>query len=397
MKKTNSFLNYTNLCTNLSLIRKKVSELKYLSNQKGYGLLIVLLTIVVVGLLSIPLINNALSSAAQVQTSNQQMKANELRDYGQKYFRQLFSVTVEEILAAQDEAEGSVNRSEALQPEVLAALLDDSLGAARELDNLQIEGEDSALITLTVESIEAVGEENPAIEILYTSTGEFNDRSQEADELLRLEFTGATGGDDGPPGGVYQLAEKIPDPAGEGMQEGQRSYDVSTVIESDTYFARQMTLNSGGNNNAVLQINGDTLAYEGIDIKQGDQLLIDGYFYHKGRANGSGDDLQTNPANNSIDSFIQIGRDILVENFSIRNQALVCAKGSVYQLRNNDIMKVDNHFAINKLDTANGESCEDPSTWEKGIINYEDQNFTAQEGGTNPSAPGWRITSASTE
>lgn len=372
--------------------------MKYIHNQKGYGLLIVLLTIVVVGLLSIPLINNALSSAVQVQTSERQVKAQELRDYGQKYFRQLFAVTVEETMVVQDE-EGNIN----LQPEELADVLKDNLRDPIELNNLEVREEADASVSLTIESVEGFSEEESYIEIVYTSNGTFENRSQEMTELLRLDFTDtpSDGSEEGEIiNGVFGLAEKIANrEEDESIIEGERRYDESIAIPSDVYFSTQLSVRNGG---VFLEAERDVLAFGGIDVGRGSQMTINGNFYHQGReGNSAGDDLWTNP---SDDSLILIQRDVLVENFSIFHRAHICARGSVFQLSNGEITKVEDHASIHRLDTANGESCDNPDTWEEGVINYEDQNFTEQESGTNPgeAAPvtaqgGWRISSITME
>ncbi|TYS68929.1 hypothetical protein FZC76_08345 [Sutcliffiella horikoshii] len=166
-----------------------------LRNDKGYTILIVLLTIVVIGLIAPPLINSVMSSSLQNQKTEENVQLENLTEMGIRYFR---NDVAKNITA------GGMTTSKS-PDEIMAAL--------KKIDEAELIplGTDSGTMKYRVGYINEVRydpEDTNYILIDYKSEAFVNDAMDDKVETYRLKYTGS------PEGGEEEENEENPPPSG---------------------------------------------------------------------------------------------------------------------------------------------------------------------------------------
>jgi hypothetical protein len=342
--------------------------MKYIKNDKGYALLLVLLTIVITGMLAVPIINNALNSASQADVLEEEMKVEELIDYGKKYFRQRVIVALEERFSEGDE--------ESQVPALISNSLKEGIPERILLDYFL--GYEESGDEVSIENIQ-ISEDEEQIVITYfvsARTGSTEGNTSESLRLRRVE------NDDGEPQGVYEVFLRNTNPQAFGADgtyyEDRINYDdtSSRTVEGDQYYNSRLTLE---NNAGRIRVDGDFYAADRVWIRRNASLIVDGYFYLK--QEGA---IQTQ---NSTDSLIIVEKDFLAGEFNLQNQTRMCVKGSVYQVEGDNEINKKYAPAENELPQATSDmlhrvsSCGESSIseWEQGKVNYAGEDFTSLE------------------
>ncbi|PRO64679.1 hypothetical protein [Alkalicoccus urumqiensis] len=387
-----------------------------LKEESGYALLIVLLTIVLVGIAAVPLINQTLTSAQQVEVVKAQAKADEMRTYGERYFQQRTAVSIEESIRTFEAAlwEEEERRIGSRDLEDLYAYLRNSLqdeySRFTAADPLGItpasDGEGAAAVIPEAVTLDT-SEDGAGIQIRYESIGEAGGRESREAQLLEFSFQ-LDGGGNSEPGRVEEVAERNLD-SDRFREEGGSVFNEKDINQNDDFpsgdvlFTDGVTLKKGAGEKTIT---GDLFAEGKIELKQRSVLRIEDYFYHVDPKNGK-DNLQTQRPDR--ESFIVVGKDMVTETITLQQQARVCVNGFVYIKNGNRIQKhlAENdeentgspeHEELNKVSSCSVENVE--SEWEQGAINYA--GITTSSGGGGGSQPitstsGWILRSGNSQ
>ncbi|WP_147803075.1 hypothetical protein [Alkalicoccus halolimnae] len=342
--------------------------MKYIKSDKGYALLLVLLTIVITGMLAVPIINNALNSASQASVLEEEIKVDELIDYGKKYFRQRVMIALEEKLS---EREG-----ESQAPPLTGSSLEEAIPERILLDHFS--GFEESRDQVSIENIQISEEEQIVLTYFVSArSGSTEDNKSESLRLRRVE-----NGDGGEPQGVYEVYLRNTNPqafaANGTYYEDRINYDAtsSRTVEGNQYYNSRLTLE---NNTGRIRVSGDFYAADEVRIRRNASLIVDGYFYLKQEG--------AVQSQNSTDSLIIVEKDFLAGEFDLQNQTRMCVKGSVYQVGEDNAINKKYAPAENALlqDTSDMlhrvSSCGENSIseWEQGKVNYAGEDFTARE------------------
>ncbi|MEA3321054.1 MAG: hypothetical protein U9Q88_13685 [Bacillota bacterium] len=169
--------------------------MKVLRNDKGYTILIVLLTIVVIGLIAPPLINSVMSSSLQNQKTEENVQLENLTEMGIHYFR---NDVAKNITA------GGMTTTKS-PDEIMAAL--------KKLDEAELISLDTDSGTMKyrvgyINEVRYDPEDSNYILIDYMSEAFVNDAKDDKVETYRLKYIGS------PEGGEDDEDEESPPPTG---------------------------------------------------------------------------------------------------------------------------------------------------------------------------------------
>jgi len=338
--------------------------MRVLNNEKGAALIIVLLTIVIVSIMAVPLVHASLSSAVQVNKTEQDLKAKELRDMGTKYFRQKLISEVE--ASDKDALLANLN----ILPSEFSLTVPSQMG-----DNLNIKIE-----------VDSIDSEDDHIDLTYTSQGSYENSLDESTETVRLIHIGGTR-----TGGVHDLLrDYLNGPESQGYIVNPKitgGGNEPEILSEDIYFDGDLKRSSNNN----LTIEGNAIVENEIRTSNHRSIHIFGYFFHLG-----GGEIYSSP-NTPLDGLV-VEKDMLISKFNLdqssnNHQASVCVKGSIYKYDEDTgepPYKVDGKEEygkyLNKVDNC-AESKE-------GKINYVGGDFTSAES-SDSSEGSWSIHSVS--
>lgn len=361
---------------------------KYVSEEKGYALLVVLLTIVIASLLIVPLISSALSSAVQVESAEKEVKAENIRDYSQRYYRQFLAAEIKETIALIREERGNetVSERELFSPGNFISYLND---VPLTLDGFSTSMEKGVIDNI---SFTAVSDEiNPYLDVEVRYTGIFEGRESIKTEVLRLSFPGLRKVNNDFSSDIERIEHFYNDKSAAAVQYNRdQSYTQNFHYAESVLY--QETMEISGHSQTSVQGNFENDLYMEGDMKysQNDKIRVKGNMYYSGRKK-----LRTFPGEGrNKESYLIVGGDILLEKFNVHNNSSICVKGNVYHFNtNNQIEMLEDEDEVHKLNTAEGESCEDSSDWIRGKINYMGEIPSGSQGessGIRPEA-GWQI------
>ncbi|WP_404428849.1 hypothetical protein [Sutcliffiella horikoshii] len=254
-------------------------------NDKGYTILIVLLTIVVIGLIAPPLINSVMSSSLQNQKTEENVQLENLTEMGIHYFR---NDVAKNITA------GGMTTSKS-PDEIMAALKKIDEAELIPLDT------DSGTMKYRVGYINEVRydpEDSNYILIDYMSEAFVNDAKDDKVETYRLKYTGTSVGEEDdenegeppPPGGNGKGCLDLHSKNGKILLSG-KTYcylNGSFVIDEPIKITGQAKLEINGSvvfsksvdiaGQGKLDIFGASHLYENVFVRGNGKIIIDGSF-----------------------------------------------------------------------------------------------------------------------
>ncbi|SDO28622.1 hypothetical protein [Alkalicoccus daliensis] len=361
---------------------------RYVSQEKGYALLVVLLTIVITSLLIVPLISNALSGAVQVETTEEIVKAENLRDYSQRYYRQLLTEEITETIKALREIEGNGKSDrEIFAPENFIPYLTSDI---IELNIFPVENQRGRIDNLTF-TASTPEEALPYLDIEAEYTGIHEGRAKSKTEILRLTFPGLAAETEELLSDIEKIKQfyERKDEAAIQYSEKKTYQEHFNYLDTVLY---QQSLEMSGHAQSDIQgfYEKDLYIEEELDYSQNDKIYVKGNVYY-----GSDKQLKTFPGQGgNRESYLIVEGDLLVRELKVHNNSKVCVRRNVYYIdRNDQIENLLTAEMVNPLNPSIGESCDDPDTWEKGKINFmgETGQDTVVPGPQITPGSGWQI------
>ncbi|PLT32385.1 type II secretion system protein [Bacillus sp. V5-8f] len=269
--------------------------MKWNNNEKGYTLIIVLLTITLIGVFSVTLLTNVLNSSVQNRKTEEKIQLTNLTEMGTIYYRTLVESIVPTLPSDTDEA---------------IALLH------QELPNMDSPSTRNPTYYYKIETanIKKIG--NKKIEIIYRSIGFVSDYRMEKSEKITLSKNGSGSFDFGninPKGASYQQ-----------IDWNKSHYLDDTSYNKNVNFLSEVRINPTVN----LVINGNIVANQGLYMPSNGLFKVNGHFYYRGG------DLFLNQ-----ESRLEIAGDALFETVSlqgnsIKNGASICVHGKIHKPEN---------------------------------------------------------------